>query len=209
MIQIIYHLIVKGSKYDVVHTHYVFPSGLLGLLFKKIFGTKLILTAHGRDINRMARKNSFIFNLTKIIMEQADQIVAVGEKLKEDIAKDFSIPEEKVSIINMGVNRVVFTPMAKTEAKGKLKLSEGSFHLLFIGNKIKTKGLLELVKAYQLLKPKYSGLELHIVGADKEPIFLGEVKQEIAINRVKNVYFYPPLNQKEVALWMSAADAFI
>src|SRR5690625_1407145 len=91
MIQIIYHLIVKGSKYDVVHAHYVFPSGLLGLLFKKIFGTKLILTAHGGDINRMARKNSFFFNLTKIIMEQADQIVAVGYILMYDLAKDFII----------------------------------------------------------------------------------------------------------------------
>ncbi|WP_245831875.1 glycosyltransferase [Oceanobacillus senegalensis] len=209
VLQIMFHLIFKGARYDTVHVHYVFPGGLFGLLFKKLFKTQLIVTAHGGDIDKMARKGPFFFNQTKKILQKADYVIAVGEKLKQDIIHDFSIPEEKIQIINMGVNRTVFKPMDKKQAKKELHLSLDAFHILFVGNKIKAKGLYELVKAYQILKEKYPHLQLHIIGANKEPGFLQEVEEEISTNRIEDVHFYPAKTQKEIARWMSAADTFV
>ena len=48
-IKTILNLVTKGKTYDVIHAHYVFPSGFLGLLFKKLFGIRLVVTAHGGD----------------------------------------------------------------------------------------------------------------------------------------------------------------
>lgn len=208
-IKIGYRLAFRGKKYDMIHAHYVFPSGLFALLFKNIYKVPFVVTAHGGDIDRMARKSSFFLQQTKKIMNEAKQVIAVGEKLKSDIIKDFEIPEEKVCIINMGVNRAVFKPMPKQEAKKRLQLSEEYFHFLFVGNKIKAKGLLELVQAFKRLKQTDNQVMLHLIGADKSPSFTQQLKTMIQEEKIKDVFFYPSMTQKEVATWMSAADTFV
>lgn len=205
----LFFLLFKGRKYDVVHAHYVFPSGLFGLWFKKLYRTKLVVTAHGGDIDKMARKGPFFFKQTKKILENADSIIAVGEKLKQDIVNDFEINEEKIALINMGVNRKVFKPVNKAEAKQELQLTKNDLHILFVGNKIKAKGLAELVDAYKKLKEKYSNLQLHIIGPNKEPRFLADLQNKVKEEEIDSIYFYPPIEQSEIALWMSAADIFV
>jgi len=38
------------NKYDVNHTHFIFPDGLLALVVKFLFGIPYIITAHGSDV---------------------------------------------------------------------------------------------------------------------------------------------------------------
>ena len=58
-------LLMRGKKYKVVHVHYVFPSGLIGLMFKKIWKQKLVVTCHGSDLNKMAKKNATVKKMDK------------------------------------------------------------------------------------------------------------------------------------------------
>ena len=205
----IFAKILKREKYDIIHCHYIFPSGLFGMIFKKLYGSKLVVTAHGGDIDKMARKNEYTFNKTKEILENADQVIAVGEKLKKDIITIFGIDENKISINNMGVNRRIFTPIPKKEAKSKVNLSDENKHLLFVGNLIKAKGLEELIDAYKLLKNKYSNIHLHLIGANKEPGFLSGLMEKIQKENITDIHFYPPMDQKQLAIWLSAADVLV
>lgn len=205
----IFLYLFKGRKYHIIHCHYVFPSGFFGLIFQKLFGTRLVVTAHGGDIDKMARKNKFLFKQTKKILEKADEIIAVGEKLKHDIVNDFGIPKERISIINMGVNRNVFKPIHKDAAKNQLNLSRDFMHILYVGNLIKAKGLEELVGAFKNLKKDFPNIQLHLIGANKEPSFLKSLKEKITNEKIDNIYFYPPMKQSEIAVWMSAADVFV
>ena len=75
----------------MIHAHYVFPSGYLALLFKRLFGTRVIVTAHGGDIDKMAKKSEKLFQLTKVILHEADHVIAVGEELHQQLMTDFSI----------------------------------------------------------------------------------------------------------------------
>jgi len=201
--------LMRWKKYDIIHCHYVFPSGLFGLMFKKVYGAKVIVTAHGGDIDKMARKNKFIFNQTSKILKNVDHIIAVGEKLKQDIISDFKIDENKISVNNMGVNRAIFSPLPKDEAKKKINLSNKYKHILFVGNLIKAKGLEELIGAYKLLKDKYPEIQLHLIGENKEPGFLAGLKEQIQRENIKDVHFYPPMDQRKLAIWLSAADLFV
>lgn len=205
----LYRLLVNGKKYDVIHSHYVFPSGFLGLFFKQLYGTKLVITAHGGDIDKMARKSLFFFKQTKKVLQHADEIIAVGEKLKNDIVNDFDISDQKVTVLNMGVNRQIFKPQDKQLAKREIGLNIEKSHLLFVGNKIKAKGIRELVTAFKLVKKVHPNIELHLIGDNKEPYFLREIESEILEEQINDVYFYPSMGQKDIARWMAAADIFI
>ncbi|SET25642.1 Glycosyltransferase involved in cell wall bisynthesis [Salinibacillus kushneri] len=208
-IRILYSFLTKGRSYDLIHAHYVFPSGMFALLFKKWFGTKMIVTAHGGDIDKMSKKSRFFFNKTKQILNNADFVIAVGENLRKDITDTFRVDADKTAVINMGVNREVFQPIDKMRAKELLGRSSSKFYLLYVGNLIKQKGLLELIDAFRHLRQKYSDLELHLIGPVKNEVFLSQLKQKIADENIEDLYIHPAKGQKEIAKWMAASDVFV
>ena len=84
---------------DITHAHYVFPSGMLSLLLKKVFGIPYIVTAHGGDIERMAKKNARIRNWTASILRESAHVIAVGPVLAQQIEQDFEIAPKKFLLL--------------------------------------------------------------------------------------------------------------
>ncbi|MGP4077102.1 glycosyltransferase [Halobacillus sp. K22] len=209
LLRILAKLITNGRKYDVVHAHYIFPSGLPALLFKKLFKSKLIVTSHGGDLDQMAKKNKWIASLTKYILKQADHVIVVGEALKQEVVGHFGVSPERVSLINMGVDRKLFAPRGAELMKQELNLSPDHFHLLFVGNLIKAKGLTELLKAFQSLNEERRNLELHIIGSMKDAGYLSELKESVQPENKEVVHFHGTKDQEVLAKWMAAADVFV
>lgn len=203
------HCVIKGRRYDVVHAHYVFPTGMLGLLYKKWWKAKLIVTAHGGDIDRMANKSGRIRQWTTAILQEADHVIAVGHKLAEQICNEFGVPERNVSVINMGVNRRIFRPLDKDEARKRCGIGEQEIPILFVGNIIRQKGLIELVEAFFKLKKEYSLASLYLIGAKKDDAFYHELIHRIEKEEANDVHIYDAMKQQEVAVWMAAAEMFV
>ncbi|SDK14354.1 glycosyltransferase [Sediminibacillus albus] len=207
--RILYIYTTKGKSYQLVHAHYIFPSGFFGLWFKRLFGTKLIVTCHGGDLDKMAKKGRFFFNQTKRVLQEADHVIAVGEALKREILETYQVNKTKVAVLNMGVDRHVFCPIAKPAAKREIGLSSSSIPILFTGNIIEAKGLIELLDAYREIKQTFDQAELHLIGAAKQPLFLERIRMKIETENIKDVTIHGAKSQKEIARWMSAAEVFV
>ncbi|HLO11964.1 MAG TPA: glycosyltransferase [Pseudoneobacillus sp.] len=199
------NLLSSGRKYDVIHAHYVFPTGMLALLYKKLLGKPFIVTAHGGDIDRMAKKNRRIRQWTEKILQEASHVVVVGEGLHQEVKNEYKVADNKLSIINMGVNRNVFKPYSKKEIRHELQIAEGVEPVLFVGNIIREKGLNELVEAFKLVKAKRPQAELFLIGASRNVSYRQELNSLIG----EAVHFVEPVPQVELAKWMSAADVFV
>nr|WP_263324814.1 glycosyltransferase [Neobacillus sp. Marseille-Q6967] len=203
-------LVTKGNKYDVIHAHYVFPSGYLGLLFKKVFKTRLIVTAHGGDIDKMAKKSKRLYQMTETILQKADHVIAVGDALHHEIVTKFSVNPKKTSILNMGVNRQIFKPVDRLFAREKCNYPKDSRMILFVGNLLEQKGLIELLDALSLVQEKVSNVELVIIGAAKNPAFKRKLDKKINDRHLVNsVHILGPKVQAEISLWMCAADCLV
>ncbi|SEA76754.1 Glycosyltransferase involved in cell wall bisynthesis [Thalassobacillus cyri] len=209
LLHALYAVFRYKDNYKLVHAHYVFPSGLIGLLSKKLFGTKLVVTAHGGDINKLAKKNKFYFNQTKRILQASDVIIAVGEDLQKQIIEDFHVDSNNVRLMSMGVDRSVFAPIPKFKAKKETAFDIEGFHILFVGNHIREKGLMELLESYQQLKAQYDYLRLHLIGSQKNQEFLEELNQRIEEKRIIGVSLHGPKNQEELSKYMAAADVLV
>lgn len=120
----------------------------LFLIIKKIFKIPYIVTAHGGDIEKMAKKNANIRKWTTRILKESSHVIAVGPILAKQIEADFHVPKEKITIMSMGVNREVFKEGDKEDARKLLNLSPGDFIFSFVGNVIKQKGVQELLQAF-------------------------------------------------------------
>ncbi|MCQ6278663.1 glycosyltransferase [Bacillus sp. EB600] len=203
-------LLTKGKKYQVIHAHYVFPSGYIGLLFKRLHKSRLIVTAHGGDLDKMAKKSPKLLKLTTTILQSADHVIAVGDQLYHQIVTDYSVNEQNVSILNMGVNRHIFKPVDKQLAKEQCGLTGEAPIILFVGNLIEQKGLLDLIDAMVILQSEETNGQLYLIGADKDPAFKKRLEHKIMEEHLqKRVRFLGIKEQAEIATWMCAADCLV
>lgn len=202
----IFYLMKQKKKLALTHAHYAFPTGLLSLIGKKWMGLPYVVTVHGGDIDKMASKSKRIKNMTKSILQQAEAVIVVGEKLQQDVIERFGVPENQVHLMSMGVDTSMFKPIPKLEAKETLGFQKEKRIILFVGNVIRAKGLLELAEAFGKIKAEYPDTVLFIAGSQKDAQFTEELRQFIQQNEIKDVHFKGPLSQTVLARWMAAAD---
>ncbi|MDL4838888.1 glycosyltransferase [Aquibacillus rhizosphaerae] len=210
MLKAFFHILFKGNWYKVVHVHYVFPAGIFGLMAKRLWKRRLIVTVHGGDIDKMARKSERIFNLTRTILHEADQVICVGYGLYQDLLNDFHVKEDKISMLSMGVDQNTFQVRDKQAIKKKLDVPEDEKIILFVGNIIKEKGVLELLEAFQGIYQNNSKVRLHIVGPYKNKSFFDQVQEKIKrLDIEEQVVFHGVLSPEEVAYWMNASEMLV
>ncbi|NYE03624.1 glycosyltransferase involved in cell wall biosynthesis [Bacillus niacini] len=200
----------KGYQYQTVHAHYVFPSGLIGLIYKFVWKSKLVVTAHGGDLDKMAKKNQLIQRITTMILHKADSVIAVGQRLYQEIQDNYQVEPKKLLLLSMGVNRTLFRNIAVKETmKTKLELNKNNPVILFVGNITRDKGLIELIQAFSNVKKQIFQAELHIIGSAKNKPFVEELTTIIKKDSLEGIIFHEPKPQYEVAEWMNAADVFV
>ncbi|MFB5661025.1 glycosyltransferase family 4 protein [Alteribacillus sp. HJP-4] len=200
----------KESSYDIIHAHYAFPSGMLARWFKKRYGIPYVVTSHGGDLNKMARKSPFFFKQTKKILQDAAHVIVVGYDLEQQVLHDFEVPPEKLSVFSMGVNRDVFYPHDTQLVREKLGVNSEHKHLLYVGNILPEKGSTDLIEGFAKVKEDMPETKLHIVGQPKQQSYYDKLTKRIeTLGLTEDVHFHGSRPQAEVAEWMSAADVFV
>ena len=202
-------LYVMKNKKDIriTHAHYAFPTGMVSLFIKKLYKIPYVVTIHGGDLDKMAKKSARIRRFTKSVLKEAATVITVGEKLRSDVINDYGIESNKVEVMSMGVDTTVFKPMGQEEVRLLLDVPLNERVLLFVGNVIEAKGVIELVDAFEQLEETHNDLLLYIVGSQKDQRFTSEVKEKVGDN--STIHFKEPVSQTELAKWMSAADILI
>lgn len=200
------YILKNRKEISLTHAHYAFPTGLISLIGKKMMRIPYVITVHGGDIDKMANKSAWIKKMTKNILNSAEKVIVVGEKLRANVTGQFGVPEERVELLSMGVNTAVFKERSKEESRKQLGLEQEENIILFVGNMIRAKGLVELVEAFGLLKKTHPKSALYLLGSQRDTSFIEELKTVIQDKKVSNVHFQAPLGQQDLALWMSASD---
>ena len=202
--------LLKGREYSTIHVHYVFPSGLLGLMIKKIWKQKLVITVHGSDLYKMPKKSPIIKKWTKRILMNANHVITVGQELYNEVLTEYGVDEEKVTSLSMGVNRDIFKPVEfKEKVRKELQLTNHKKMILFVGNITAEKGIMELTEAYAAIKKQDPQYDLHLIGSQKDEEFVHDLKLKITEKGLEDVHLHPALPQEEIAKWMSVAEVFV
>lgn len=202
----ILYLLKNNKNISLTHAHYAFPTGVLSLIGKKLFNIPYVVTVHGGDIDKMAEKNIRIKQMTARILVNAERVIAVGERLKDNVVNDFNVPEARVEVLSMGVDTEIFKKYEEAEARKSLGLKNDDKIVLFVGNVIREKGVRELIEAYHQVKKNYPTSALYILGSQRNESFSSELSDLVKAEQLTDVHFKQPVGQKELAKWMSAAD---
>lgn len=101
------HRISREGQINVVHAHNLY-SGALALSARRAFGYKVLLDLHGRIPEEYRRRwgRSFpaydiLTRLEKLVVQRADHIVVVSQKLKDYLVSRYAIPDDKLTVVPM------------------------------------------------------------------------------------------------------------
>lgn len=177
-------------KPDLIYAHFLFKAGTSaasigekkGIPSVCAFGESSLWSIREIGIQRAAEKLSSI-----------DGVIAVSTNNKDVLVKNNIVPKEKIVVIPNAVNKQVFNPGSKEDARLRLGLPLNCVIGIYNGAFNESKGSLRVAKAAQ-------GIDnLHMV-------YLGGGKCE---PQGENILYKGRVPHEKVALWLRAADFFV
>ncbi len=154
----IFH-ILWNNKFD-------FFDRTLLMLYYKLLGKKLVLTAHNVNTAKRDRTDSAWNRLTLGTQYRlADHIFVHTEKMKVELLQEFHVSEHKVTVIPFGINNSIpILGLTQNEARDRLGIPRGEKTILSFGRIKPYKGLEYLLEAFQQIQAQSGKYRLIIAG---------------------------------------------
>lgn len=164
---------------------------------------------HRKRTSSFCKRLSFSFNpLHKALLAiekrsfthpQLQKIIANSHMVKQEIVSHYQVDPEKISVVHNGVEwHQMAQPFANWQQQREvlcqsLGLDHQQFHLLFIGNNYRRKGLEPLLKGMALLKT--APLHLSVVGKEKEIGYFKRLCRKLGL-------------EQKVSFWEQTSDIY-
>lgn len=136
-----------------------------------------------------------------------DRIVSVTDKLKDELVKLYSLPAEKITVINNGANTDIFKPMDKKHARDRLKLDNSKKYVCFVGNLAAWQGVEFLVCSAPYILEKCPEVRFFVVGDGAMKDKLLEIASEIGV--LDKFTFTGRIPYENVPVYINAADVCV
>jgi glycosyltransferase involved in cell wall biosynthesis len=191
---------------DLIDAHYVYPDGYAAMLLAERLKLPVVITARGTDINLFSQM-PLIRPLIRKALTRADGVIAVSEALKRRMI-ELGVEADKIAVIRNGVDRDVFYPRNRAEARRKLGLDLQSRIIVSVAALVPVKGVDRLIDAMALMRNSMrdANAKLYVIGEGPQRAAL---ESRIARRSVGDrVFLAGSRPQSELAEWYSAADLF-
>jgi glycosyltransferase involved in cell wall biosynthesis len=184
----------------------------LFMLYYKLLGKKIVLTAHNVNAGKRDSNDSMLNRTTLRVQYQlADHIFVHTEKMKRELFRDFGVHERTVSVIPFGINNSVpNTGLSPRQAKQRLGIRGDERTILFFGAIRPYKGLEHLVNAFQQLAATHPEYRLVVAGEPRKEAeqYLDEIRRTINCHAsrgqvLQEIRYIP---DEETELYFKAAD---
>jgi glycosyltransferase involved in cell wall biosynthesis len=158
-------------RYDVNHTHFIVPTGLLARLLKAWTGLPFVVTVHGSDVpgynpDRFGRQHRLLGPIWKWILNAADQVISPSQFLRQLVHQ--RSPEQPVSIIPNGFRYDRFRADRPKDRR-----------ILLVSRMLPRKGVQYLLAA--LPQVDLRGFEVDIVGDGPYLATLRQMAEELRL----------------------------
>lgn len=143
----------RVAKYEINHTHFIFPDGVVAYVLKRWIGLPYVITAHGSDVpgynpNRFRLLHKLLLPTWRRVVADASLIICPSRTI-EDLIKHSS-PNAKTRVIPNAIDTQKFEPKTKVPRR-----------LLVVTRMFERKGVQYVIRALAALKEPF---EVNIVG---------------------------------------------
>ena len=184
------------------------------MLYYRLLGKKIVLTLHNINAGTRDANDTSLNRFTlQAQYRLSDHMFVHTEKMKAELLKEFSVDEDKVSVIPFGINNSVpNTSLTCGEARRRLGIEKAEKTILFYGHIAPYKGLEYLVSAFSKVAATDTSYRLIIAGRPKNnekywAEILETVRQHVPEGQVVLRPEFIPDEETEV--YFKAADVLV
>lgn len=203
--------IVKLAEFDVIHAH-DWLTCRAALRAKEISGKPLIVHIHSIEADRAGREyggNPVVREIESLAMLIADKVIAVSERTKEAIVREYHIPANKIDVVHNSISDDMLVVDSGANAYKYLSdmKQQGYKIVANIGRLTIQKGLPNLLRAFRHVVDRNPRTILLIVGSGEQYYELVTLSAELGLAR--NVVFADFQRGKRYRDAYSVADLFV
>jgi len=197
---------LRKIKPDILHTHLI-HADTFGVPAGRLARVPAIIT--GRHNDNEFRKRSLIKAVNNMVWKRVKAGIVVSEALKQFLSEVENAPQDKLHVVNYGIEHQSMTPDEQTEARralrNQLNLSEDTVLLGMACRLIEQKGVTYALQAMKQLVNDYPDCHLVIAGD-------GELREDLMIESSqmgldKRVQFIGW--QNDVPMMLAGLDIFL
>ncbi len=184
--------LIKKNNYDLTHSFFTVPTGVLSLIFKWQFKLPYIVSLRGSDVpgysERFDKLYKFITPIIHKIWHQAKFVVTNSKGLTE-LAKK-SDPQQKFLEIFNGIDTTFYQPNKRT-----LEDKKREFRILLASRLTRRKGFNYAIDAFARLVKKYPQIKIQIAGGEGNA--MAELKEQVRKLKLADKINFSGLYTKE------------
>jgi len=196
----------QAAHADVIHAHWVYPGGLIGLLVARRRRKPFLVTSHGGDLNLAARFVPLQW-LSRWIATRADACIAVSHAMEAAFFR-LGVSPRRVHFVPLGVDDdVPAARAAPSENKFYTRFRDSpGFKILYVGSLIPRKAVDVLIAAHGILQHRGYPVACAIVGSGPAEAALRRLAKE---GGVDEPMFAGPSPHMLIPHWLKAADVLV
>jgi len=195
-------IIKYNLSFDLIHARFTYPSIYIGSELKKKYNVPLLATIH-EDSGWFEEER--IMNHPRFVQAWKSADILTRENTTElPILKEYN---QNVRLISAGYDSSIYIPIDKIICRTMLHLNQDDKILFTFGLLDERKGFQFLIEAMSQLPAEYNDVKCYISGDGQYK----DVLQNLIINLKleERVFILNRFDDKQVALWINAADLFI
>ena len=189
------------APFDLVDAQFFYPDGPAAVRIGRALNLPISIKARGADIHHWGHAPGTARQVRDAGLA-ATGLLAVAGGIADDMAA-LGIPHDKITIHRTGLDRSVFRPLDKAEARARLNLPADAPLLATVGALIPRKGQAFAIEALAQLPDTH--LLLAGAGADEAALRA----RAAALGLTERVHFLGAVPHGELPWVLSAADVFV
>lgn len=209
----LFSYLVQKNNFDLLHSHFLFPEGVISAKLGKEFSIKSICTVHGSDLNIIAHR-LYWRPFLSYALRNLDALIFVSEALKEkflsQVLKGREPKSLNLAVIPNGFADWVIPSGDPVDDQLVRRLREHKKKIiLFVGNLIKIKRPDVAVEALAYIRKKGDGAVLVIIGHGPKESEIKAKAARLNLCEGEDFILLGRLSHERVLFWMKEADVLI
>lgn len=191
----------KHIPHDVIHTHDWLTTEA-GIYAKKISGKPHVMHVHATEFDRSGESpNQAVYDLERRGMEHADRVIAVSQRTKEMLIKEYGIADWKIDVVHNAVQ-----PNFSTYHKSH-HINSSDKIVLFLGRMTMQKGPDYFLQMAKKVLNHMKGVKFVMAGDGD--MMEQVINMAIGLGIEKNVLFSGFLKGDEISRAYGEADLYV
>ena len=197
-------VLALAHRFEAVHAFRALPEGLVAWLVARLTFRRVVIYAHGEELTTWGKGGKY--KAMRFALRHANTVIANSDFTRNELVT-MGVSEEKIALINPGVDTERFHPNLPTEdLKATVGLQPGQKLILSVGRLSRRKGFDMVILSLPELAKRGIDVRYALIGIGEDQAYLDKIARDSGV--AGRVHMLGHVSSDDLPRWYNACDVF-